>query len=390
MVKKRIAYILDGDLHNRKGLVNAVLSRIKYQKALNIFDIDIYSIGVHSGLLVRTIRKEEYHSKEPCVDIDGLQIKMLWTNFSIIDYVLQQKLHLKAIIRPFLLRRFVGLFRDYDLISSHSVECGEIAHLAFIKYQIPFVSSWYGSDIHTAPYDSKLIMEKTNVLLATSKHNFFVSKKLLEQSMLLSEGNNRSLLYVGLRDGFFRKDKEERNKLRSKYDVVDKKVVAFSGGFVEVKNVMVLPEIFKAVYQEKKDVVFWITGEGKFKEELVTKLNKHNLPYRLFGFLPENEMPDILNCVNVQVLPSLNEGLPLITVEAMACGANVVGSKVGGIPEVCGEENVFELDNDFIKNISQRILYMLTNNVKQLLPESFSWEYTSKIEAEKYKEIIQE
>ena len=47
---------------------------------------------------------------------------------------------------------------------------------------------------------------------------------------------------------------------------------------------------------------------------------------------------------DVLILPSINEGLPLTVVEGLACGCNVVGSLVGGIPEVIGEDNCVDLN----------------------------------------------
>lgn len=385
---KRIAYLIDGDLQNRKGFVNAVLSRIKYQIRQNRFDIDVYSMGYHSGWLVRKLRGGDDIPKETYVDIDGVHINMLWSEFSILDYILEHKLHTRTIMRPLFLSRCVDVFKNYNLISVHSLEGAEIAMKVQDRYNVPFVCSWYGSDIHTAPYSSSHIMSRTNLAMSRAYHNFFVSKKLLSQSYLLSEGDNRSLLYLGVREIFTKKKIEDRLSLRKKYNVLDKKVVAFSGGFVEVKNIPVLPEIFKVVYENNKNVVFWITGDGKLKQELVDKMEYYNLPYRMFGFIPESEMPDVLNCVDVQVLPSLNEGLPMITVEALACGANVVGSNVGGIPEVCGQENVFDLGDNFVSAIANRIHFLLNNTVIQEIPKELSWVETAKTEAAIYEDAI--
>lgn len=66
-------------------------------------------------------------------------------------------------------------------------------------------------------------------------------------------------------------------------------------------------------------------------------------------------MPLLLNCVDILILPSKNEGLPLIVVEAIKSGANVVASDVGGIREVIGVDKVVILGDDFVHRFSKRV-----------------------------------
>ena len=108
----------------------------------------------------------------------------------------------------------------------------------------------------------------------------------------------------------------------------------------------------------------------------------------MWGAQPVNKMPDFFNCIDVLVLPSRNEGLPLVTVEALACGANVVGSDVGGIGEAIGKENVYPHGEGFIDSISDRIVQMLSTKIVQPLSTKFEWERTAKKELDIYKTLL--
>ena len=108
----------------------------------------------------------------------------------------------------------------------------------------------------------------------------------------------------------------------------------------------------------------------------------------MFGKVEPESVPELMNCLDVLILPSLNEGLPLVTLEALACGVNVVGSNVGGISE-SRKKNVFDLDDDFAQNISNRIIEIIENNEKpKPLSEEFSWNKAIEKEVGMYKNIL--
>lgn len=69
------------------------------------------------------------------------------------------------------------------------------------------------------------------------------------------------------------------------------------------------------------------------------------------GPLPHEQVASFLAGMDVYLQPSLQEGLPRAVIEAMSCGLPVLGSDVGGIPELVGGSFVFRHgDSDAVAN----------------------------------------
>ena len=386
--RKRIAYLIDGELGERKGLVNTTLNRVKHLKAIADYDVIVYSIQTYSGWLVRFLKKTPKHPRSKEVEVEGLTIKLWWNRFSILKYLLDTRLKMRLKGTRIAKRRAKQL-SGYDLISAHSLECDEIARIAGEEYDIPYVASWYGSDVHTSPFRSEDIKRSTVEVMEHAALNFICSKDLMKKSDLLTTNAAKELLYNPLRDGLSRFTDSKRQSLREKYNVDGVKVVAFGGGLVAVKNPLVLPDIYSRIEQRYEGAVkFWIIGNGKLKNQIEQRADSLGLSIEFWGYVPDEVLPELLNCVDVLVLPSLNEGLPIITIEALACGANVVGSNVGGIPEAIGERNVFDLNASFVSSIADRAVELLNNAEEQPLSEVFLSERVAETENSRYQQIM--
>ena len=250
--------------------------------------------------------------------------------------------------------------------------------------------TWHGSDIHTDPFNNKYNKVRTIKVLENAENNFFVSKGLLECSNILTTKCAKSILYNGVGNLFQKYPVDKRIELKKHFDVNGKKVVAFIGNLFPIKNVLLLPEIFERVSNKYQgDIKFWIIGDGKLRQPLKELLDRTHVDYQLWGNQTSSLIPDFLNAIDVLVLPSKNESFGLVIVEALRCGANVVASNVGGIPEILTNDNIFNLDEDFTENISSRIVEMLSNSIEQPLSDVFSWEKTAEIEDKIYSEYLE-
>jgi glycosyltransferase involved in cell wall biosynthesis len=114
----------------------------------------------------------------------------------------------------------------------------------------------------------------------------------------------------------------------------DQPVIGTVGNLFEVKGQEFLLRACKLLLPTHPDFVLLIAGEGgqlHFLQQEARELgvSEH---VKLLGF--RDDVPSLLRAMNVFVLPSLSEGLPLSILEALALEVPVVATNVGGIPEV--------------------------------------------------------
>ena len=134
--------------------------------------------------------------------------------------------------------------------------------------------------------------------------------------------------------------------LRSRIDARENdKIVLFAGALSENKGLSDLLKSFSIVSQDKSDYKLLIAaarGNIKHKEEFEEAIKNTYEKAELLGIRGKvkihpfefEEMPLVYNGCDLFVLPSKTEAFGLVYAEAMACGLPVIGTGVGGIPEV--------------------------------------------------------
>lgn len=88
-----------------------------------------------------------------------------------------------------------------------------------------------------------------------------------------------------------------------------------------------------------------IVGDGRFHDNLVARARQRGLgdTIEFIGHLPSAvQVRDLIAGADLYVMPSLAEGLPRALIEAMATGVACLGTRVGGIPEVLGDDALVE------------------------------------------------
>jgi L-malate glycosyltransferase len=117
----------------------------------------------------------------------------------------------------------------------------------------------------------------------------------------------------------------------------DDVVLGTAGRLVPVKGFGFLIEAAEILGRTVPNLRCVIVGDGPEADALQKRIDELHLSGRvqLVGF--RRDVWDILAALDIFVLPSLGEGVPMIILEAMALGTPIVATAVGGVPEVLTE-----------------------------------------------------
>ena len=125
------------------------------------------------------------------------------------------------------------------------------------------------------------------------------------------------------------------NNIRQEFSIgSDECVVGVVGRLQEVKGIRYLIEAVADLRQTVPTARLLVVGDGPFKQSLMNLVQKLGLDEQVIFTGYRRDIPQMMNTMDVFVLPSLREDLPLSLIEAMAMRKPVVATSVGGIPEV--------------------------------------------------------
>jgi len=223
---------------------------------------------------------------------------------------------------------------NIKLVHSHGYKPNIFLGL-FPKRKIKKITTVHGWSKNTAglkttiyEYLDSLSIKRMNAVIA-------VSRAVINDLSTRKINNNKIyLIYNGINTASY-KIKYDIRQARKKYDLEsDDYVLGSVGRLTKVKGHDYLIEAVPAILKEIKNCKVIIAGDGPLKEQLTKLIYKYNLSnnIKLIGY--SDNVKEILAVIDLFILPSLSEGLPISLLEAMASGKPSIASGVGGITEV--------------------------------------------------------
>ncbi|MFT8704823.1 glycosyltransferase [Bifidobacterium aquikefiricola] len=117
-----------------------------------------------------------------------------------------------------------------------------------------------------------------------------------------------------------------RQTMRNRLGISDELLVGFVGRFTKQKNPRRVLDIFRSFHSLNSNSKLVLTGSGELESELKKEVQKLGLESSVIFTGNVRAVESILNAMDMLLLPSLFEGLPIVLLEAQACGLPYIAS----------------------------------------------------------------
>jgi glycosyltransferase involved in cell wall biosynthesis len=222
------------------------------------------------------------------------------------------------------------------------------AALRLLNGRVPLVAIAQGSDLH----QYLAMPARRRIILHQLPHAAAVITRSRELARLLQTAGfppeKLHTIYNGVSlDTFQPRDQSIARRQSSLPE--DARIILFAGNFYKVKNphFLITASTSLDMYSSTDGIptLLVMAGGGPWERtcrDMVARFSKFRKPPRVIfaGRKTPEEIARLMNAADLLAIPSRNEGVPNVLLEAFASGLPVVASHVGGIPEV--------LDHDFL------------------------------------------
>jgi len=354
------------------------------------FVLEVSKALHRQGVLVRVIAPHAPGAKDR-EDIEGIDVvrpRYAWPER--FEALRKYRAGLPVILRKepivwlllplFLLSQFLTLLRharDCDVIHANWTLSASAAVAAKIFLRKPVIVTVQGSDIYETQRLGWL-KSITKAILSRCDQVLALSSSLAQVTASLGVSPERILVLPnGVDVEYFRPIDEQREP-----------IILFVGSLIERKGVRTLVEAGPAIFASHPEYSIVFVGEGPLSGELVELSRKLNIEDKvlLTGSQSPAEVRQWMQKSKLLVLPSVEEGLGVVLLEALACGTPCVASKVGGIPDIITPEIGRLIDPADLEQLAEAVHEVIddpelwarmSQAARERILDHFSWQQIS-------------
>lgn len=205
-------------------------------------------------------------------------------------------------------------------------------------------------------------------------------------------------IHIGVGEIFKPQLKDELEEFKKKKGLPERYILAL-GSRSKNKNFYGIIKAWDLLVKQRKIQTLSLVIAGGISSTLQNDglsilINKSSRIYD-FGYVLDEELPQLYSGAEAFVFPSFYEGFGLPPLEAMACGTPVVVSNTASLPEVIGDVGIY-VDPYSIEDIASGIYKVITDKELQSNLSSkgierakkFTWKNTTKKTLKVFEEVV--
>ncbi|QZA78243.1 glycosyltransferase [Deefgea tanakiae] len=370
-----IVFLIDVEPLWKTGLYNAVVGRLERYSphlVLNISYADTYCLTLAKHLLGKGVNKKRSNFFVGDIEVQTVVIPrgFIATIMLKLPFLMATLMKFEAKIIKKELQKGCTNLAEVDLVCHWGLT--SVIYASFMRNEIrSYYNFFHGSDVHTGPVKKQEVRELIFSAMNFAKINFFVSKGLLHVARQLGyQKDNVAISYNGI----------DLKLFKTKRHINAVPVVGYAGNLLPVKGADLLPAIFDEIRKKVPMVQFKIAGDGFLRDSIIDELASRKIDFNYLGKLQPEEMAAFYSTVDVLIMPSRNEGLPLAAVECIAAECNLIATNVGGLPEVVASEFLVNHSDNIAYDFAKKVAEVLILKPKQTVSTDFDIEYSIKRE----------
>jgi N-acetyl-alpha-D-glucosaminyl L-malate synthase BshA len=236
-------------------------------------------------------------------------------------------------------------------VAIHDTARNQELDLVHVHYAIPHATSaWVAKEMLGTERDLKIVttLHGTDITLVGLHPSF---QAITQFSILKSHGMTSVSSFLKDRTvedfnvpeeririipnfidpSLFRRDKERCH--RATLAPEGEKIVMHISNFRPVKRIPDVVEVFARISREVPARLV-LVGDGPERARAMDKATELGVLEKVLFLGKHQSVDELLACADLFLLPSKNESFGLSALEALACGTPVIGSDMGGLPEV--------------------------------------------------------
>ena len=241
-------------------------------------------------------------------------------------------------LKPFYQIRNIIRHKEINLVHSQGARADFFSRLAGRRARVPHIVSTIQMPVEgfEVGFLRKMIYRLMDQFSERYVDRFIVVSESLRKT--LTEGRGISdervvKIYNGIELDQFHPDLK-RSNLRKQWGIsAEGPVIGAIGRLVWQKGFEYLIEAIPKILQDFSQAKLLLVGEGPLRHELEGLARELDVDTRVIFAGFRSDIQDLLSMIDILAVPSLLEGFPMITLEAMAMAKPIVATQIEGIVE---------------------------------------------------------